>query len=71
VIERNHEMDEVELQQDAIAALADECGQPIGVVAEVYRAEFARLKEGARVHDFVPLFAARRTRAVLARRLTP
>ena len=54
------------LQQDAIESLAHESGQPVSVVAKVYRAEFARLKEGASVHDFLILFAARRTREALA-----
>jgi hypothetical protein len=62
--------DDAKRQRDAIAALADESGHPIGLVAEIYRAELARLKESARVHDFLPLFAARRTRDALSR-ITP
>ena len=52
-------------EQDAISSLADESGHPIDVVAEVYRAELARLKEGASVHDFLIVLAARRTREAL------
>ena len=51
--------------QHAILSLADEIGHPIDVVAEVYRAELARLKEGASVHDFLTVLAARRTREAL------
>ena len=52
-------------EQHAISSLADESGHPIDVVAEVYRAELARLKEGASVHDFLIVLAARRTREAL------
>ena len=52
-------------EQHAITSLADESGHPIDVVAEVYRAELARLKEGASVHDFLIVLAARRTREAL------
>lgn len=54
------------LQQDLIESLAHESGQPISVVAEVYRAELARLEEGASVRDFLVLFASRRTREALS-----
>lgn len=60
--------DEAKRHEVAIEALAQESGEAVGVVAEVYHAEFARLSRVARVHDFVPLFAARRTRAVLMTR---
>jgi len=53
-------------QSEAIEALASEIGQPVSVVAEVYRAELARLREEARVLDFLLLFVARRTREALA-----
>lgn len=52
-------------EQHAISSLAHEIGHPIDVVAEVYRAELARLKEGASVHDFLIVLAARRTREAL------
>ena len=60
--------DDAKKHELAIEAIAQESGETIGVVAEVYRTEFARLAQVARVPDFVPLFAARRTRAVLMRR---
>jgi hypothetical protein len=62
---RNEQQDDEKRHDATIEALAQESGQTIGVVAEVYRAEFARLSEEASVYDFVALFAARRTRAVL------
>ena len=52
-------------EQHAISELAGESGHPIDVVASVYRAELARLKEDASIHDFLPVLAARRTREAL------
>lgn len=54
------------LQQDLIESLAQESGQPISVVTEIYQAELARLEEGASVRDFLVLFASRRTREALS-----
>ena len=64
-------MDSVEAATDperehhAISELAGESGRPLDVVAAVYRAELARLKEDASIHDFLPVLAARRTREAL------
>ena len=52
-------------EQHAITALAGESGHPIDVVASVYRAELARLKVDASIHDFLPVLAARRAREAL------
>jgi hypothetical protein len=41
---------------------------PLPVVRRVYEAEFARLKAGARITDYLVLFAARRTRDALLSR---
>jgi hypothetical protein len=50
----------------AVAEIADETGQPLSIVTSVYDEEFANLKAGAHITDYVPLFAARRTRDRLA-----
>lgn len=56
------------VNQDTITNLAKEMHFPLPVVKRVYEAEFARLKAGARITDYLVLFAARRTRdALLAR----
>jgi len=53
---------------DAIAALAEETHQPLPVVEEIFKEQYARLKATARISDYLALFAARRTRDALARR---
>ena len=50
-----------------IEAIATETHRPIEEVKRVYDDQFARLKSGARITDYLVLFAARRTRAALAR----
>ena len=50
-----------------IAALAQETRRPVDEVRQVYEVELARVKTNARITDFVPLFASRRTKARLAR----
>jgi len=65
MIERNAHPDDEQLQQNAISRLADQSGQPVDVVAKVYRTKLAQLSEGASVHDFLILLAARRTRETL------
>lgn len=50
----------------AIEELAQETNRPFAEVKQVYEAEFARLKVDARILDYVPLFASRRTRARLS-----
>lgn len=52
---------------DAIASLVEETRQPLPMVKQVYDAEFARLKAGARITDYLVLFASRRARDALAR----
>jgi len=61
----NQQQDDAKRHDATIEALAQVSGQAIAVVADVYRAEFARFSENASVYDFVALFAERRTRAVL------
>ena len=55
------------INQNTITSLAQEMHCPLPVVKQVYEAEFARLKAGARITDYLVLFAARRTRDALAR----
>ena len=56
------------INQDAITSIAQEMHYPLPVVRRVYEAEFARLKAGARITDYLVLFAARRTRDALLSR---
>jgi hypothetical protein len=58
------------INQDAITSIAQEMHYPLPVVKRVYEAEFARLKAGARITDYLVLFAARRTRDALLSRNT-
>ena len=64
MIERTHP-DNEQLQQHAISQLAGESGQPVDIVASVYRAKLAQLSNGASVRDFLIVLAARRTREAL------
>jgi hypothetical protein len=50
----------------AIEELAQQTRRPFAEVKEVYEVELARLKIDARIKDYVPLFASRRTRARLS-----
>ncbi len=50
----------------AIQELAEETKRPFAEVKKVYEIELARLKGDARIMDYVPLFASRRTRAKLS-----
>jgi hypothetical protein len=54
--------------REAIEALAVDTHTPLNEVELVYEAELASLRAWAVVNDFVPLFAARRTRDRLRRR---
>src|SRR5215471_19893029 len=54
--------DEEAVSQSAIEALARETEHSIDEVRDIYEGEFARLRDGARVHDYLVLFASRRTR---------
>jgi len=58
------------LNADTIASLAQETHQPESVVKEIYEEQYARLKAQARIQDYVVLFAARRTKDLLAGRRT-
>ena len=58
------------INQDVITSIAQVMHYPLPVVRRVYEAEFARLKAGARITDYLVLFASRHTRdALLARHL--
>jgi hypothetical protein len=50
----------------AIEALAKELNRPIAEVRQAYESEFARLKETARVTEYLRLFASRRARERLS-----
>ena len=60
--------EEEALHRDAIEALAQEVRQPVANVKTIYESEFVRLKSDARVHDYLALFASRRTRETLLRK---
>lgn len=51
-----------------VELLADELNQPVENVESIYSDVLTHLKEKADVTDYVPVFAWRRTRALLARR---
>lgn len=54
---------------DVITAIAQETHHPLPMVKRIYEAELSRLREDARITDYVTLFASRRTRdALLTRR---
>ena len=53
--------------QRAIEKLAKKINRPIARVKAVYEDEYARLKIGAKVTDFLGVFASRRARDVLLR----
>jgi hypothetical protein len=57
--------DQEAVSQSAIEALARETSRPVDEVKGIYEDQFARLREGARIHDYLVLFASRRTRDVL------
>lgn len=54
--------------QRFIELLADEMCRPVEDVEPVYDDVMMQLKETAQIADFVPIFAWRRTRALLSRR---
>jgi hypothetical protein len=58
--------DQEAASNNTIESLAREMNWPVAEVKSIYEGEFARLREGARVHDYLILFASRRTRSVLA-----
>jgi len=53
--------------QRAIEKLARKVDRPIARVKAVYEDEYARLRIGAKVTDFLGVFASRRARDVLLR----
>jgi len=57
--------EEETLHLRAIEELAREFHQPIAGVRAVYEGEFARLKSGARITEYIALFATRRARETL------
>jgi hypothetical protein len=60
--------DEEALNAETIATLAEETGEPLPVVKEIFQQEYAHLKAMARLTDYLVLFATRRTKDALARR---
>lgn len=60
--------DDEEVNRSTIETLAREMSRPIDEVREVYESEFARLRAGARITDYLVLFASRRTRDALVHR---
>lgn len=58
--------DEPAKHREAIEALAEELSRPVSEVKDAYESEFARLKQGARVTDYLALFASRKAREALA-----
>ena len=60
--------DQAAVSWNAIEALARETSRPVEEVRQIYEGEFARLRDGARITDFLILFASRRTRDALAQR---
>jgi Protein of unknown function (DUF3562) len=58
--------DQRAVSESAIESLAREMSRPVAEVKDIYEGEFARLREGARIHDYLILFASRSTRDVLA-----
>ena len=60
-----NDADQEAVSHGAIEALARETSRPVDEVKSIYEGEFARLREGARIHDYLVLFASRRTRHVL------
>jgi hypothetical protein len=60
--------DSDEPAKHAIEALAEELNCPVSEVKDAYQSEFARLKQTARVTDYLALFASRRAREALVGR---
>jgi len=53
------------LHEAAIEALAKEMRRSVSEIKQHYEREFSRLKDGARVRDFLSVCATRHTRATL------
>jgi hypothetical protein len=58
---------EENLHRYAIESLAAELHYPVSEVRRIYEEEFVRLKTGARIKDFLVVFATRGARASLLR----
>jgi len=58
--------DQEAVSLSAIEALARETSRPLDEVKGIYEDQFAQLREGARIFNYLVLFASRRTRDVLA-----
>ena len=56
---------EASAHEGAIASLVEETDLPEALVRRVYEHELVQLKPGARVKDYLLLFAMRRTREAL------
>ena len=56
---------EASVHEDAIESLVEEKQLPEDVVRSVYEKELEQLKPGARVKDFLVLFAVRKARNAL------
>jgi Protein of unknown function (DUF3562) len=52
---------------DAIDALVVETDRPVEEVAEIYMRELTRLREGARIQDYLVLLTSRHVRQALRR----
>jgi hypothetical protein len=52
---------------DAIDALVAETNRPMEEIAEIYMRELARLREGARIQDYLVLLTSRHVRQALQR----
>lgn len=59
------EMTEATKHKRYIELLAEEVHQPVERVEPVYDDVYSHLKETAEIKDYVPVFAWRRTRALL------
>ena len=57
-----------DIHQHVIDELSDELHCDQSLVAEIYRREVEGLAQTARLADFIPVFAARRTRERIRRR---
>ena len=61
---------EQEQHEQAMEALAEEFDREVHEVQEVYERAYIELKSQATIKDYLPLFVARHTRALLRERKT-
>ncbi len=65
-MQKHHDEDaQASLHTFAIEALAAELQLPIDAVRQAYVEQLGRLRSGARIQDFLAVFAMRHTRAAL------